>query len=569
MLTLRSLTGGDGRTWNLEGEELRIGRGSDNDVVLSDYSVSRRHAAVRNEGGFWFVHDLMSTNGVQVNRLTVKKAPLRPGDRLKVGIFEFDVEGDTGEIKRTTSLESSPPTPVSLQTGAGGLSSATIIRRLSDFSADYGLVPGPDAKPAKLEGASSGSRAEKRKDLDQAYANRVFGFLTRLGRMLVRADDVDEVLSKVMNLAFEALPVDRGFILLRDGDEGDVTCELARFGERVEFRPQSEVPVSKTMLEAVMRERVALLTYDALADQRLAGGDSIRIHQIRAAMCTPLWSGERIIGVMQVDTPFHTGSFKEDDLDLFTAVANFAAVAIEGIRNASRLAIERLVRSRLERYHSPAVIEEVLRVQEATLDGADEGISRLRTADVTVLFADLVGFTPFTERSTPEEVAELLSGYFTHSVEAIFAEGGTLDKFIGDCVMAFFGAPVPLPDHAIRAVQAAARIQQAIAIWNAEREAAGLAQVVCRVALNSGPVVVGDVGSNRRVDYTVLGNTVNIAARLESSVAGPGEIIVGEDTWKRLGDRFPGDPLGERQLKGLQQRIVAHRLRWREVQLDP
>jgi adenylate cyclase len=569
MLTLRSLTDGDGRTWNLEGSELRIGRGSDNDVVLSDFSVSRRHAALRNEGGTWYIHDLMSTNGVQVNRTTVKKAPMRVGDRLKVGIFEFEVEGDTAELAKATAVAGTPLPPLgaSVQPSAS-LSSATIIRRLSDFSADYGLAPTrPGEKPKKLEGASSGSRAEKRKDLDQAYANRVFGFLTRLGRLLVRADDVDEVLSKVMDLAFEALPVDRGFILLRDGDEGEAVCELARFGERVEFRPQSEVPVSRTMLDSVMRERVALLTYDALADQRLAGGDSIRIHQIRAAMCTPLWSGERIIGVMQVDTPFHTGSFNEDDLDLFTAVANFAAVAIEGIRNADKLAVERQVRSRLERYHSPAVIEEVLRAQEGGIEG-DEGVSRLRTADVTVLFADLVGFTPFTELSSPEQVAELLSGYFTHSVEAIFAEGGTLDKFIGDCVMAFFGAPVPLADHAVRAARAAARIQQSLAAWNLEREAAGQPPVVCRVALNSGPVVVGDVGSNRRVDYTVLGNTVNIAARLESSVAGPSEVVMGDETWGRLGGRFPGDALGERQLKGLQQRITAHRLRWREVEFE-
>lgn len=566
MAKLRSLNEGDGRVFDLDRDEVRLGRGSDNDVVLSDFSVSRRHAAVRREGGSWVVQDLMSTNGVQVNRLTVKKSPLRDHDRVKVGIFEFEFEDDVVVGSTTTPL--AQPTGASVG-AAGSLSSATIIRRLADFSADYGLAPTASGSKGPLEGMSSGARAEKRKELEQAHATRVFGFLTRLGRLLVRADDIDDVLSKVMELAFEALPVDRGFILLRDGDEGEIVCELARVGERVEFRPKSEVPVSKTMLEAVMRERVALLTYDALADQRLAGGDSIRIHQIRAAMCAPLWSGERIIGVMQVDTPFHTGSFTEDDLDLFTAFSNFAAVSVEGIRNANKLAVERQVRSRLERYHSPAVIEEVLRAQEVTIDGADEGISRLRNADVTVLFADLVGFTPFTERSTPEQVAELLSGYFTHSVEAIFAEGGTLDKFIGDCVMAFFGAPVALHDHATRAVRAAARIQQSLAIWNADREASGLPLVVCRVALQSGPVVVGDVGSNRRVDYTVLGNTVNVAARLESSVAGPSEIVVGEDTWRRLGDVFPGDPLGERQLKGLQQRIVAHRLRWREIDLGP
>src|SRR5262249_7062041 len=141
-----------------------------------------------------------------------------------------------------------------------------------------------------------------------------------------------------------------------------------------------------------------------------------------------------------------------------------------------------------------------------------EGIHRLRTADATVLFADLVGFTAFAEDSTPEHVAELLNAFLNLSVEAIFDAGGTLDKFIGDCVMAFFGAPVPQPDHALRAVHAAVEIQRSLRAWSAERAARGLPGLAARVGLNSGPVVVGDVGSARRVDYTVLGNTVNVAA---------------------------------------------------------
>ena len=112
-----------------------------------------------------------------------------------------------------------------------------------------------------------------------------------------------------------------------------------------------------------------------------------------------------------------------------------------------------------------------------------------------MLFGDLVGFTAYSESAPPEEVAELLEGYFTHSVEAIFAAGGTLDKFIGDCVMAFFGAPMAQPDHARRAVRAAIEIQRELKAWNAERRAKGLAEAHARIAINSGPVVVGDIGS--------------------------------------------------------------------------
>jgi adenylate cyclase len=542
MLRLRGLIQDTEQLFPLQRDEIRIGRGSDNDVVLADFSVSRRHAAIRREPEGWFIYDLMSTNGVQLNRVTVKKGPIRSGDHLKIGIFELTVEGEDEGTRPDAGARQ--PAPAGAHPTAT-LSSATIVRPLADFSADYGL-----------DGKDAAARADKRAALDEAYGSKIFGFLTRLARLLITSDSVDDVLTRVMEIAFEALPVDRGFILLRDEKSGEIPCELARFKDRIEYRPQSEVPVSKTMLETVMAQRVALLTYDALADQRLAGGESIRIHQIRAAMCAPLWSGERIIGVMQVDSPFHAGTFNEQDLDLLTALANYAAVAVERIRYAQTVEFERRVRSRLERYHSPAVIESVMREGGAK----DEGVHRLATAEATVLFGDLVGFTAFSETSPPEAVADLLGTYFTHSVEAIFEAGGTLDKFIGDCVMAFFGAPMAQPDHALRGVQAAIKIQQALRAWNADRRARRLPVVEARIALNSGPVVVGDIGSNRRVDYTVLGNTVNVASRLEQSVAGPGEIVIGAETRRLLGDAIPTQPLGEFQLKNLQQKIVAYRV---------
>lgn len=524
-------------------DELRIGRGTENEIVLPDFSVSRRHAAIRQEPEGWVVYDLMSTNGIQVNRVSVRRSALRPGDRIKVGIFELAVE---------EAAEASVSVLDHLPTAKAGMApvpmgTATIVRSLADFSAEYGLEPkGPGEQGT-----------DRRRALDQAYSSKIFGFMTRLARLLIRSDSVDEVLHRVLEIAFEALPVDRGFILLRDEESGGTVCEIARVKDRVEYRPTGEVPVSRTMVEQVMRERVALLTYDALSDHRLAGGESIRIHQIRAAMCAPLWSGERIMGVLQVDTPFHAGTFNEQDLDLLTALANYAAVAVERLRNAQIAEFERQVRGRLERYHSPAVIESIVKTDPTVTDAAG---SRMKQAEATVLFADLAGFTALSEKLSAAEVAELLEGYFTHSVDAIFAAGGTLDKFIGDCVMAFFGAPVSQPDHALRAVQAAVKIQEMQEAWNAERAARGLPTLKVRIAINSGPVVVGDVGSKKRVDYTVLGNTVNVAARIEAYVAEPGDIVVGAETHRLLAGAVATESLGEHQLKGLERRIEAYRV---------
>ena len=434
------------------------------------------------------------------------------------------------------------------------ISNATIVRSLKDFSAHYGL----DEDSSLVAQVRDAARDDKRKALDAAYATPAFRFLVYLARLLITAESVEQVFRHVMDVIFELLPVDRGFILLRDEKSGELRCELMRVHSRIEVLPTGDVPISKTMLESVMRERVTLLTYDALSDQRLAGTESVRIHQIRAAMCAPLWSGEKIIGVMQVDSPHHAGSFTEKDVDLLTTLANLCAVATERIQNGQKVNYERQVRSRLERYHSPGVIEEVM--SEAETESGEEPLRRLKQAEASVLFADIVGFTAYSENADPEEVADLMEGYFTHAVEAIFSAGGTLDKFIGDCVMAFFGAPMRQDDHAARAVEAAVRIREALDDWNAEREARNIAPVRIRIGINSGPVVVGDIGSNRRVDYTVLGNTVNVASRLEESVAKAGDIVIGEATWKAIEDRYPTEDLGEVPLKGLTSKIRAYRV---------
>ncbi|MCL4839188.1 MAG: FHA domain-containing protein, partial [Thermoanaerobaculia bacterium] len=171
----------------LAGEEVRVGRGAENEIVLPDFSVSRRHAAVRlAPDGTWTIVDLGSTNGVQVNRVARKESPLAPGDRVKIGIFELLVEGEPREGK-TIPLASAP-----VPAGSGGVASATIVRKLSDFVADYGL----------------GERSEKRRDLEHAYSSKIFGFLTRLAQMLIRSESIDEVMRQVLEIAFDALPVD-------------------------------------------------------------------------------------------------------------------------------------------------------------------------------------------------------------------------------------------------------------------------------------------------------------------------------------------------------------------------
>jgi adenylate cyclase len=399
-----------------------------------------------------------------------------------------------------------------------------------------------------VDRSSRPKNAEQKHDtLEAAYGNRAFQFLIRVAQDLVSAGSVAEALARTLDVAFEALSVHRGFVVLRSN--GGLRCEVVRVLDHVDYRPEGPIPLSEAIIERVMNERVGLCTADALSDDRLAATDSMWMHGIRAAMCVPLCSGkDNIIGLLQVDSPVWVGTFSEHDLDFLMTLANLAAIAVERIR-------EREARLRLQRYHSPAMVERVLHENPIR----DEA-TPLSKADVTVLFADIVGFTTLAESMSLEQVADILSMFCKHVADAVFQEGGTVDKFIGDCVMAFFGAPVSFADHAACAVRAAIHIQEIMARWNRDRVAAGLPPLHVRIGLNSGPVIVGDIGSPTRADYTVIGNTVNVAARLEQCAAGPGDIVFAEATRRQLPLDVACEPLGEVTLRGLERGANAFRI---------
>ena len=272
------------------------------------------------------------------------------------------------------------------------------------------------------------------------------------------------MLSTVMDMIFKYLPVERGLIILFDED-GNPVPQLTKFAEGA---GRQDIPISRTILKMVAEQQISLMTSNALEDARLLGGKSIAMHGIRSAMCVPLWNRQHVIGAVQVDSPIHIGCFTEEDLDLLTALANFAAVAIERAQLAEKIEQER--EDPLENGALPLAGASSTKSSRAS---SRPTRTRSRSAEISILFADISGFTTVSETKSPEEVAEFLSHFFSCAVESIFAYGGTLDKFIGDAVMAFFGAPIAQEDHADRAVLAGLMLQRLANEWNDQRVAAG------------------------------------------------------------------------------------------------
>ena len=231
-------------------------------------------------------------------------------------------------------------------------------------------------------------------------------------------------------------------------------------------------------------------------------------------------------------------AFSSDDLELISAVAAQAAVAVETIKAHKRLAREEVARANYSRFMPEYVVKQLLENPESFKLG---GINQT----VTVLFADIRGFTAFSEKVKPEKVVGLLNRYFSAMSEIIFAYGGTLDKYIGDGLMAIFGAPNATPEDAKNAVKTAITMQKRLSTLNKEIESEGLSRINIGIGLHTGEAVIGYIGSEQRSEYTAIGDTVNLASRLESNAEG-GQILISEATAQASGNLFsliPHEPL--------------------------
>lgn len=511
--------GGQRRQHPLESDEVSIGRSPDNDLVIQDVSISRHHALLTRHEGSWRIRDLGSKNGTHVKDVGESDAPLRNGDEILLGKFPLLF---VDEVESSVEL-----TPSGSQVDDA---SGTVFRSAVDFSALAGQGPAEAAAPERL-------------DVDRLQ--KLLAIVTEVSGALLAPQPLEVTLNRLMDLVFEHLPVERGCIMLWDDEREDLAARLVRAREKKEGE-QAEIAISRTIAEKVYKEKVAVLTTDAQEDPRFAGGASIMALGIRSAMAAPLWRGDRVDGIIYVDTPLHVRAFDDFDLDLLSALGNHVALALETHRLQEGILAERLSRERLERYHSPAVVERITKV------GAGDALSA-EEREVTVLFADVVGFTARCERLSPTDVADLLNRNFSVMADMIFRHEGTLDKFIGDCLMAVFGAPLDMEDHPARAVMSALDMREALDQLN--EEIPEEERVQFRVGIHSGRVVAGDMGSLRRRDYTVLGATVNLASRLESVVAQPGQIVVSDVVHEAMGDRFLDRFVWEGQPKGI-SRVV-------------
>ena len=491
-----------------------IGRADDADIVIPDHGVSRKHATIRFVGDAILVTDVGSSLGTSINGVQCKHGRLVAGDVLTLAVIDLRVEragapevlSANGALSRSSNGFTAPTSIAAPRSSNSRMAGQTIVRPVLHRAetASRPLIAGGRLRAALVDSDNEATRDARKLEI-----------LLDVAKGLTKITDVEALLPRIAEYVFNILDAERCAILLRDAD-GTLVTRIS-LDARGTSAPNS---VPRSIVQAVFTDRVAILSDDAGVDERFAG-KSVVMQQVRSAICAPLVAADDdVVGVLYADSSFRTHAFSESDLDFLIAFAGIAAVAIEHERFSSRLREQALVRSNFERFFTPDLASRIANSADAVKLGGDK-------RRVAVMFTDIRGFTALAETMSPQATATLLTEYFTEMVECVFRHHGTLDKFMGDAVMAQWGAPVSADSDADSAMSTAIDMMDALDALNERWRKGNKPTLAIGIGLTFGDAFAGNIGSERRLEYTVIGDTVNTASRL-CSAASAGEILISE-----------------------------------------
>jgi adenylate cyclase len=568
-----------------------LGRHPNNSIQLLDKIVSKEHCILEQRDGIFILRDLGSLNGTYINGERVRgEQALKHGDEIALGSTRARYDDGSGPMNfappaispgaiqqpvpppwqappmAPPAAPAAPPLPmVTPQMGGpafGPGSPVGMPRQPPPYPAQHPPPLGHPPPQAHRPPSFGGTRVDvldSARAIGTQIAAYTKGFLPfdqvahdaqqlrmdyerlritwELTREIGLERDIDKLLEKILLALFKFVNADRGVILLKD-ENGALQPRVAHRRDGTD----APIQVSSTILSHVIKERASVLTHDASMDFAASKGKSMILNRISSAIVVPLLHESEVLGAMWLDSE-SLAQFQQKDLELITAVANQAAMFIENTLLAEKIKKEIVTRERFSRLLSPNVAEQVISGKLEVKQGGQ------LVKECTVFNSDIRGFTRMSEGTTAELMVELLNEYFELMVDTIFKYEGTLDKFMGDGIMALWGAPAAHPDDPIRSVQCAIEQMEALGRFNRKRMELGTPPLAIGIGLHTGPLVAGYVGSSKALSYTVIGDTANTSARL-CGIALPGQIIVSESTLGRLVNRFEVEELPAAHLKG-------------------
>jgi adenylate cyclase len=527
-----------------EGSTIHIGRAASNDITLPHSSISRSHALLEGKHEGWVLTDQRSANGVLLNGIRVERAELKSGDVIGLGEVKLQFENMTS----TSVIAKASP------------ELASHLTQILDRESVSKLLERGKASPLS-------ERTESRVDTSSQLEylkreNRLLTLLYQVSRALGDKTTVEEVTQCVLDLVLQIDGAERGYAMLlteeslRDAQQPSSNYTFLPAILRYRHAQKTAAPdmaLSRAIIQQVMHSKGPLLVMDSKSDVRFSGSESMAMSGMQSAMCAPLASRDRLFGLLYVDNLSKRGTFTQEDLEVFAVIAAQAGLVIDRVMAKSEVKRQGVQLSALERFLSPAISKKIAaEAADLKLGGESQRI--------TLLFADVRGFTTMAEKMKPREAVEVLNGFFACMTNVIFEHDGTLDKYLGDGLMALFGAPLGLQNDAEAAVRAAVNMQKSLAELN---KTSGKPPLSIGIGIHTGEAVVGFLGTERRMDYTAIGDTVNVASRLTSQ-ASPGQIVISAATHALIGRGISCCQLSPMKLKGRDEAIEVHEVRWNE-----
>ena len=556
-----------GHVWEMTispGTVYTIGRAKENDIVLNDRRVSRKHAFIDGgDSGFRVVDGyiengqlLRSVNHVFVNGSIQLEHRLNDSDVITIGESRLDFRSIRAVA--VPDRDDFPDTVISAPVMFDKTKSVNFDDLPLGHTQVQMSVNEIIGRRSNMSVESAVATPEEIKDLRRKA--KILELLFEMSKTLGTVFELEEIFEKATDLIFRGTPADRVVALLgEEGPDGKIIEDsLYQIGAKTrEASIESlteKLTVSRTITKRVMTYGIAILSQDAKTDEQFQGAESIVSQGVRSTICAPLITQSNVHGVLYADRLDPFAAFSPDHLELISAVAAQTAVTVETVKAHKRLAREEVARANYSRFMPEYVVQQLLENPDSfRLGGANQTI--------TVLFADIRGFTAFSEHEKPEKVVGMLNHYFSAMTDIIFSHGGTLDKYIGDELMALFGAPTATANDAGNAVKAAVAMQKRLIGLNKELLDLGFWEVAVGMGLHTGEATVGYIGSEKRSEYTAIGDTINIASRLQGNTAG-GQILISEATARAAGNIFPMIKREPLTVKNRLQPVELYEVKW-------
>lgn len=502
-----------------------LGRSTSNMIHIREKKASRMHAVIEFKSDHYMLEDLKSGNGTLLNGKPVTQSvALKDKDKITIGdaIFCF-----SNPYNYSSNLTYQSPGIVSSEPSMFEKTKAEF-----SFNRKHSFLM-PEEQIQNL--------------IDLGKANSKLRILYEVTHAISSVFELEPLLTKILSVVFQYIPADRGAILLYEESTKKFTLQVVKERNKSE---ESNIQISRMILDRVVSQRVSLLTTDALLDETLSDSKTLQNDGVRSAMGVPLIYQETLLGVLYIDSTEPLAEFNEDTLELLSGIATQAAMTIANAKLLYTLHREMETRSCLERYLSPELVEQIVNEQIHFNVGGD-------LTSATILFTDIRDFTKLTEHIGAQAVVTILNDYFSRMVDIIFDHHGTLDKFIGDAIMGLWGVPVGRIDDNFHAIAAALEMQNELFYFNLSQKKKGRTMLKIGAGINLGEVVAGNIGSPKRMEYTVIGPSVNLASRVEA-LTGKNQVFISDNVYEQVKSIVCVVPFKSTYVKGVERPISVY-----------